>query len=590
MFIKLLLRNLQMIFRTLKSVFLRPFVIIKYKISSMTNISKLLNKIPKFFVSLVAKLRVKPEKREDYVDAGSVFVAKSLLVILIIIIIGIPLLIYYFAWPWFVSLALTADFYAAQTELDTYSGKVRIYYEQEMENLQFEGRLKDGERIEHGKEYFLNGMLKYSGSFAQDEYDGKGTLYSEDGAQIYKGDFKNGKYDGTGELSVSEGTVYKGDFAGGIRSGKGQILEDGKLSYEGGMLDDKKAGVGKLYYPGGTVAYSGGFAEDNFEGDGIEYYESGNERFGGTFKAGLYSGKGVLYYQNGGKLYEGDFERGQFSGEGRYYGEDGALVYSGTFADGLYDAEGKLIYVRDSMWYEGAFMAGKASGDGKLFKNGALYYEGGFVDGCMSGTGTLTDTVSGLTYTGAFINDDIEYGSLFSMPVSDIYAAFPKGLEEDTSNENYFVLYNQGFGLVLKLAYATDTEPAKLTAVYKLPSRDGSAVRRDMKAPELPGTYEIGKTGEGRIDNAAVQYLKIEQGKLKYSQAIYDGYSIYLRTSPQTDEVLLTEYYPGPEQLNGAGGQGKTAVLGGEPAEYYAIYFDELGLDILDFSSLGFNQ
>ena len=114
-------------------------------------------------------------------------------------------------------------------------------------------------------------------------------------------------------------------------------------------------------------------------------------------------------------------------------------------------------------------------------------------------------------------------------------------------------------------------------------------MRHDIKAGELPGTYEIGKTGDGRIDNAAVQHLKIKQSKLNYSEAIYDGYSIYMRTSPQTGEVILIEYYPGPELLNGAGGQGKTAVLGDKAAEYYAVYFNELGLDILDFSSLGFN-
>ncbi len=545
MFITLLMRNLQMAYRTLRSVALRPFAIVKYKIASMTNISKLLNKIPKFFAALLAKVKMRPEKREDFVDAGPVFIAKSLLVILTVIIIAGPLFVYHFAWPWFVGKALTAQFHVSEPRLADYNGKVRIYYDEEKEQLKFAGRLEDGLAVGHGEEFEETGALKYAGNFAA------------------------GKYDGTGELYFGDGTVYKGEFSQGKRSGQGRLFD------------------------GDVLVSEGTYAEGCLEGEGVAYHPNGKEKYRGAFQGDLYAGKGLLFNEKGVKIYEGDFATGLFNGAGRYYDDSGALVYAGSFLNGLYDGAGKLTVVRDSLWYEGDFLAGQASGEGKLFKNNQLYYEGGFQENMLSGTGTLTDIRTGLTYSGSFAGNDIAYGVLFTMPAADIYAAFPKGLAEDTSREDFFFLYNRKFGLVLKFTYAGETEEARLVTAYRLLRKENVLLTGEPEQWEPPGSYEKGEEGSGRPDGNAAGFLGIDRSVMNYYQAIYEGYGVCCWIEPETEKVVVLEYYPVLGPQDEAQGEKESSSEAGagdaRPAGYDMVYFQELGLNKADFVSLGFN-
>ncbi|KUO71042.1 MAG: hypothetical protein APF81_15335 [Desulfosporosinus sp. BRH_c37] len=543
--LKLILRNLEMLYRTIKSLILRPLMMLKNKLMMLLNISKLLNKLTKFLTSLLAKIKLKPEKRNDYVDAGRVFIAKSLIVIVLVLIIAVPLVIYYFAWPWLVSMFFTAKLFEGQPKIAEYNGKVEIYYEKELKNLMYKGRLSNGKYINIGEAFYKNSMPMYSGNYLDGKYDGKGTWYSEDAKQY-----------------------YKGDFVGGKKTGMGQIFQAGKLFYDGDMKDDKKAGSGKQYYADGSIAYEGAFAEDVFEGDGTENYQGGKVKFKGAFKGGLYTGKGVMYNEKGTMIYDGSFERGLFSGAGRYYGKEGQLVYDGSFVSGLFD------------------------GTGKLYKNGTLFYEGSFLGGMMSGNGTLTDDFSGVKYTGPFENNDIAYGKLFNMKVEDIYTAFFKGLTEDTSKTYYFYLSNQAFGLVLKLAYANEVDPAKLVDVFMLPKEGGLTKIQEIADLKLPGIYGIGETGESAADGDAAFLLGLELGNMKYYNANYVGYGICYWTSPDTGDVAMIECYPSLESLT----KDAKEVMGGttpETAEVgnnqkYAIYFTDLGLDMKDFASLGY--
>ncbi|MDD2421588.1 MAG: hypothetical protein PHU78_05570 [Heliobacteriaceae bacterium] len=546
MFIKLLMRNIQMASRMVRSLALRPFVFLRYKIYNLTNISKFLNKLPQLFASLLTKIKLKPEKRKDFVDAGSVYIAKSLLVILALILIAIPVLIVYYGWPWFVSAFLTAKICTGDPKLENYNGKVQIYHEQKLESLMFVGRLENGKYVGFGKEFDLNGR------------------------QTYAGNYVDGKHDGSGELLIADGTIYKGEFSKGKRVGYGQIFELDSLTFEGT------------------------FAEDHLEGDGTEYHRNGKEKYKGGFQGGLYSGKGVLYDENGVRIYEGAFDKGHFNGEGRYYDEKEELMYLGSFLNGLYDGKGKLFIIPNSMWYEGSFLAGKANGDGKLLKGGLVFYEGGFSDNMMAGTGVLTDIVSGLSYSGPFENNDIAYGKLFNLPVEDIYTAFSKGLVEDTSQEDYFYLYNQGFGLVLKLTYANDTEKAKLVAAYRLSQGESDIIILGKDDLQLPGSYKSGEEGTGLPAEDATFLLGIQQNRMKYYQAIYEGYGVCCWTVPKTGEVALLEYYP-VEQPQNKGQAGKVDNSGvkaaaDQPVRDYQPYFKDLGLPISDFGSLGYSE
>lgn len=573
--LNLILRNIKMIYRTIKSLLLRPLMMFKNKFMMLFNISKLLNKLTKFLTSLLAKLKLKPEKRNDYVDAGRVFIAKSLIAIVLVLIIAVPVLIYYFAWPWLVSMFFTAKLYEGQPKIVEYNGKVEIYYEEELKNLMFKGRLSNGKYINIGEAFYKNNMPMYSGNYLDGKYDGKGTWYSEDAKQY-----------------------YKGDFVGGKKTGKGQIFQAGKLFYDGDMKDDKKAGSGKQYYADGSVAYEGAFTEDVYEGTGTENYEGGKVKFKGTFKGGLYSDKGSMYDKQETMIYNGNFERGLFNGDGRYFSKDGKLAYDGNFINGLFD------------------------GKGKLYKKGTLFYEGSFLAGMMSGTGTLTDDYSGLKYTGLFENNDIAYGKLFNMKVGDIYTAFVNGLTEDISFTDNFYLSNQTYGLVLKLVYANDKDPAKLNNVYMLPHEGSPTILKGIEELKLPGSYTVGETGVGVIYEDIAYFLGLEPGKiLNYYKAEYVGYGVCYWTNPETGSVLMMEYYPvvksptadgkkGQEEKPKGGSRGETngetngeangeangdtngdtngETSKGNNSQKNEKYLKDLGLDLKDFASLGF--
>ncbi|MEM5816382.1 MAG: hypothetical protein AAGU16_00780 [Desulfitobacterium hafniense] len=545
MIIKLLMKYIQIIYRTTKSVVLRPFVLARHKFSSLTNLSKFLNKIPKAFAALLTKFKLKPEKREDYVDAGPIFIAKSLLVILIIILVATPFLIINIVWPWVVSLALTAHFHTADPRLEGYTGKVEVFYEEKLENLKFKGRLEEGKAIGYGEEFYEDGSLKYAGQFVE------------------------GRYEGSGEFTMAPGMIYKGDFRNGKRSGQGRILENG------------------------VPAYEGAFTEDLFEGEGTEYYPNGRIQYKGSFKGGLYSGPGVFHDEKGVKRYEGNFADGLFNGAGRYYDEQGELVYTGSFLNGLYDGQGRLILLPHSTWYEGPFLGGKANGEGVLFKNGMLYYEGTFINDKFSGTGVLTDTQWGLTYSGAFADNDIAYGKLFDLSVPDLYTAFAKGIRENTDDEKYFYLYNQGFGLVLKLSYANEDQEAKLLNVFRRPEQQAKSDHAGQGNKDPAKGDTSGTLGTGTLDERTAGLLGIPSGTMNTHQSAYAGYGLRYWIDPQSEEVVLIEYYP-PEKSAEPAPKDEEQPVGkagaGQSGSQYTAYFEDLGLNIADFGSLGYGN
>ena len=68
------------------------------------------------------------------------------------------------------------------------------------------------ESNEKGKEFFLNGELKYDGEYLNGKRNGKGKEYYDNGKLEFEGEYLNGK-----------------------RNGKGKECDDGKLIYEGNI-------------------------------------------------------------------------------------------------------------------------------------------------------------------------------------------------------------------------------------------------------------------------------------------------------------------------------------------------------------------
>ena len=461
-----LYRSILMVWRMLKNAVLRPFRSLYARARAATNLSRQASKLVPKVVKSVTTVKVKPKKREDYIDAGPVYVAKSLIFVVIGVLAALWLLVQFLIWPWMESRWFTARIYELDAKAETYTGRVELYYDEALENLSFAGRLENGVKTGRGTEYHENGVAAFEGTFADGLYTGEGTLRDEagnvlyegafqgglyegtgrlyaDNALVYEGEFAQGLYDGEGKLYEGGQLVYEGDFAAGQRTGQGKAYEDGALVYEGGFQDGLYSDSGRLYYADGTVRaecatfadglidgacvlyyengqtkYEGTFSQGEASGQGTLYNEDGTRTYYGGFEAGLKSGTGTGYYPSGAKEYEGAFSQGLYDGEGALYNEDGTLRYQGGFSQGVYSGAGAL-YLEGGAHVEGTFAAGAVTGTARYYEGETLVYEGALADGNAQGTGTLY-AGGAAVYTGSFAGGFLDGASLLDMAVTDL--------------------------------------------------------------------------------------------------------------------------------------------------------------------------
>ena len=247
--IKKIISSINLTLRVLKNLIQRPFRIAYNKLLHFFNAGKLATKLPGAAKKLPSILKTKPEKREDYFDWGSVYVAKSLVLIVALVIIILPLLIIFVISPLCIRWFGVKRFVVGDTALSSYSGKVQVYYDEDYDALWLEAKLKDGLAVGHGDELYENGRTKYSGGFEEGVYSGSGTLWCADGAQI-TGEFSQGGITGTAIKSYPSGMRYEGTFSAGAPSGYGVLsgavgsftftgeFADGDIGYGAIMLAD----------------------------------------------------------------------------------------------------------------------------------------------------------------------------------------------------------------------------------------------------------------------------------------------------------------------------------------------------------------
>ncbi len=497
-----LYRSIVMVFRMLKNALLRPFRSLYARARSAASLTRQASKVVPKVVKTVTTVKVKPKSRADYIDAGPVYVAKSLIFVVIGVLVALFLAGRFFVWPWMESRWFTARIYALDDRAETHTGRVELYYDEALSEIAFSGRLREGVKTGRGTEYYENGVaafegsfdenglysghgirrgedgsVVYEGGFAAGLYEGEGQLY-EDGQLLYEGEFSAGAYQGEGRLYAGGLLAYEGDFVSGAQSGQGKAYEDGALAYEGGFQDGLYSGAGKTYYPDGTVrAECATFSAGQIDGACVLYYESGAKKFEGTFSQGQASGQGTLYdesgartyyggfeqglksgtgteyYADGKKEYEGGFAQGQREGEGTLYRADGTVLYSGGFSQGLYEGTGTL-HREDGARVEGAFVQGEILGAASFYDAaGALLYAGGFADGSAQGAGTLY--VGGAAvFTGNFASGFPDGASVLDLPVGDLRETVFAGAELSESRaEQGFVIDNPGADMAVFCNY-----------------------------------------------------------------------------------------------------------------------------------------
>lgn len=485
-----LYRTLLMMWRMLKSACLRPFRSMYAHFRRATNLTRQASRLIPKAVKSITTVKVKPQSRKDYVDAGPVYIAKSLIVVVIAAIIAIWLLGQFVVWPWMESKWFTAKIFVQEDRVETYTGKVKLYSDEEKTQLIFRGRLEDGKKTGKGTEYHENGVESFIGVFEQGAYTGEGKLQDENGNVIYEGGFAQGLYDGTGKLYCDAQLVYEGQFVQGERSGQGKTYENGALAYEGSFAQGLYEGAGKTYYANGQVkmeclTFTAGLADGNV----IEYHENGQKKYEGTMARGVKEGMGTLYDEAGNKLYTGSFAADQYEGEGTEFHAGGKKKYVGAFAEGLYEGAGVLYRQDGSVLYEGAFAAGLYEGEGTLslesglsvkgtFRSGkpegeAQYlmgdqplYEGVLEDDNAQGAGVLYANGKSI-YTGAFIDGFIDAQSMLDLPVSEVRESIFAGAElSETQAERGFVIKNEGLQAAVFCNYGYNDAEIVVHRVY----------------------------------------------------------------------------------------------------------------------------
>lgn len=573
--IKKLANGIALIIRVLKNALLRPFRVVSSKFKYMFSVGRVTSAVPGAVSKFPKLAKRKPEKREDYFDWGRIYIAKSLVLLITVIIIAAVLLYIFVLHPLFTSWWWVKDMQFEETAVSAYNGRVRLYYDMEFTELKFEGRLNDGSAVEYGEEFWENGRNKYAGNYEKGVYSGSGILYLEDGTVLYRGMFSNGKYNGAGEL-YKDDCVWSGEFRNGKLEGSGTITRNGVLLFTGNFTDDVAEGTCKENYDDGSLHYSGSYSGGVPHGDALEYYPNGNLKYSGQFTAGKYNGTGTLYYENGEKHYSGSFEMGVFSGSGTLY-ENGSRLYSGEFESGVYSGSGTL-YGADGTVTAGTFSDGVISGSAVLTYPNGMKYEGCFVSGQPSGSGSLTNAAGKTVYSGQFLDGFIDWNELIGLDAAAAAECFPNAVK--SVYDDCFRL-TDGSGVILECSFARGSDPASVRAVYSLPT-GGVAVNirsvNDINATSAAAKAKV----EGTLPSQAA-LLGITEQSVECYAVTYAETVVYWWVSSDGELLMLSAHSLSGEVVPPAEDSDETT-----DRSDIAKLFEDIGLDIEDFESLGF--
>lgn len=516
MFFKNLFRSFKMGLRILRNTLLRPFRAGYFRLKRSTDITrKIATKAPELGKS-VRKVKLKPTRREDYVETKGAYVAKSFILVGVLAAVLLGAFIYFIAWPTARSWWFTAKLWQQDEAIAAYNGRVWLYEDESKDARVFKGKLEDGKKTGDGVEYYLNGNEKYRGAFQGGLYHGQGAIYNDHNTLIYEGGFKEGLYDGTGREYGHGILLYEGGFLGGERNGKGTLYDEkgepfyvggfvdgilegegefyseGILCYKGGVSSGEYSGSGKEYRDDGkTVAYSGMFFGGLRSGYGVSYFTNGQIEYQGNFDLGKYSGSGLLFHSNGQMRYNGSFLLGEFSGDGTLYDENGERLYKGGFEGGLYNGSGTLYSDAGSVLYEGGFLDSQYDGEGKLYLdvkrriegpftkgelqgaarlyvNGQLYYEGEFnTDLFMHGEGKRYSSDGRVIYSGRFSNGGIDGTGLMDMALEEARQFFADARTVDVETDIGLVVKNLDLGAALFASYQTEEQQPIIHRLYQ---------------------------------------------------------------------------------------------------------------------------
>ena len=89
------LSSLRMGIRMIKAAALRPVRALIFQIRRSTNMGRQVSKVVPAVSKMATNMKLKPETRADYIDAGQVYIAKSLFVVVGLVLVLGGLFVYY---------------------------------------------------------------------------------------------------------------------------------------------------------------------------------------------------------------------------------------------------------------------------------------------------------------------------------------------------------------------------------------------------------------------------------------------------------------------------------------------------------------
>ena len=308
-----LTQSVTIFIRTIRAFFNRRMAGLTSRVRQMTNFTRGATKAATTSIQSAAAATQKPSKREDYIEAGSLLVAKSFLIKLVIALAAAVLILYFVVWPFVLGHFLTAKFYQEDDRIDNWTGRVIVYSDKKKTLPLYEGKLENGLLEDQGREYDKNGVLSYEGTFLHGQRSGQGTSYLN-GVPSYKGEFQAGKPSGSGTSYDSSGNmIYQGQFAEGLPEGTGKSYKQGRMIYQGGFSAGKYSGQGTLY-PAQGEQVEAVFQEG--EPDGVVVWSKGGQTYyQGEWADNRPEGFGTLFSKAGKTLYQGQLSGGTLDGQ-----------------------------------------------------------------------------------------------------------------------------------------------------------------------------------------------------------------------------------------------------------------------------------
>ena len=130
----------------------------------------------------------------------------------------------------------------------------------------YEGMWKDNLRHGSGTLWILtkkNGILRklYTGDWARDKMEGRGTMYFENGDK-YEGLWRENMRFGQGKLVYNDGDMYVGQWNLDQRCGYGCLFKSNGDQFEGMWLRDAREGRGSYYFKETSKMIVGEWVDD----------------------------------------------------------------------------------------------------------------------------------------------------------------------------------------------------------------------------------------------------------------------------------------------------------------------------------------